>query len=466
MSAIDQTQINKFYNLQKLLLFPYGIILIGLLWTGAFFPIFNGIFDEDPFLWWAKILFIIAGWIFIAFSITMLNFYFKKSKHKQLKAYLLILPENWDMDGYVCSDIQNDMRSRLESDLQNFVIEVPSILKRYHLTKAIENYKKDGKDFFKAKAWKKIHKRLRGNFYIFGNLKSRKSNGTENLVFHNLQMVIAYSSSAKEEHIAELINALNTHSASNVLINRNYEYEQLGFLSASYVGIFEFLLGIVFLISGYPSEAYNLHSKVIKKKRTSFRNEQLITDAKSYLAKEFVTIMNILLLKEEFDDALKLLKLHEESQGANEHTRVMRARTLIMSCKSNEEYVSVIPQAIDVLSGSIEDESLRAVILQNRAYVYFLAGNVDEAEKALRAISKYPHANIYKSVIEYCDWVLKREDKNFEKGVALYTRALALKKTSANVPDIRKAFSKVIEYYGNSETYFALRALSELRHLT
>ncbi len=462
MSSIDQPQINKLYKLQRLLLFPYGIVVIGLAWSGFFFAAYKIIFDIDPFLWWAKALFILLGWIIGAIVVLISNFYYKKTRDSQLKAYLFIIPENWELDSYVCSDIQNDMTVRLESDSIKCIIEVPNIMKRYQMKQLVKAYKKRGEDFFESKRWMRLHKRMKGSFYIVGDLKGRKSNGNDNLVFHNLQMLVAYSSNIKEEHKAELVKAIREHNASGILINRNYEYEQLAFMSATYVGVIEFLLGIVFLVSGFPLDAFKIHSRLVANKRISFRNELLLSDAKKYLKKELASIVIALSLNERFREAIDIISSYEKNHSPDDYSRILLARTLVMQCNTKEEYCSAIPKAMDVLSRLEVEENLRSTLLQNRAYLYFLTGNITEAEKALRAANKYDHGDLYTSAIEYCDWVLTKDSKEFEKGVALYTRAYALNKISNNLKNKREAFSDVIEYYNDSENYFSKKAQCEI----
>ncbi len=466
MANIDQTQINKFFKLQKAFLFPYGVATSSFFWISFFLTVYPIVFDGDPFYWWGKLLIVIAGILIIALINYHVNFVFQKRKGKGLVIYLMILPEDWEFDKFVHSDIQSDMQRRFTSDSVKCTIEVPNILKRYQIMRQIENHSKRGEDYFQSSLWKKLHKRIKGNFYIFGKLKERNSRGVNNLAFSGIQMVVAHSDKVNTEHISELQKALNEYCISNVLIERSYEYELLTYLSTAYANIIEFLLGIAFLISGYPLQAYALHMKIVSDSKSGIRNEQLSKDAKKYLRSELLGIVHILLTNERINEAIAVIGDYESKCCEDDRSRNLYAKALIMRCENQEQYQRFVPEAIEALANVAADEESRPVLLHNRAYLFLLSSRFSEAEKALKAAHKYSSGDIYANILEYCDWVLTKETKVYERGVALLTRARALKRISKNSDEIIKAFESVIEYYqGDESCYFVISARNELKLL-
>ena len=336
------------------------------------------------------------------------------------------------------------MQQRLTSDSLKCQVVVPNIYQRNVILERCKNCSKKGEDYLKTANWKKVHRKLRGHFYIIGKLKVRKSKGVDHLSFNCLRMSIAQPSKANEANTEVLKKTISNHTTSTININRNYEYEQLQFMSETYVSIIEHIFGVSCLISGNVQEAYRIHSKIVDDRRLSFRNQKLIEEAREHLSYELSTIVHHMLFNCMFDNARAFLIDFEQKYGRDVQTRIIYAQYLIMKCETQEAYSAAIKEALGIYEGISAPEDMRAVLLHNRGYLYLLASKFNEADREFKASRKYPQTALQRDVLEYCDWVITKDCKQFERPTALYIRAQALHLLKENEDSVICAYQQFI----------------------
>ena len=411
--------------------------------------------------------FLILGLSFsiTALALVIINFIHIETDNKSLKVCLLISTENGEHDKYISSDFTDHMYEMFKADGMNVKLVVPNYFFRKHLVKRIINYNRTGKSFFETTDWHIIQRyMLKSQVLFLGEIKARTSNGSDKLIISKQHMVVVCPENASEQAIIHLKNSLGAEAFKNNQIDRHYEEEQITDMSMFFVNLTEYLVGITQLMNGECSNAYSLHIKLYKK-TTPKKRSHIYKDLEPCLNEEInaIVIGNIRLGF--IDKAKSILDMHESICSSNYVIAVLKAHCLICSsqnavqCKQNAR--TALKLLSDVQKGSKTIDN--ALLLLNRAYLHLLLEHYSEASKNYRAANKYPSIPHFRSILDYCDFVLGQRERTFEHKVAEYVRAYALYKLRF-IQDAIPALKNVIEHNDKNSFYYkeAIKMLSTL----
>ena len=356
------------------------------------------------------------------------------------------MPEKWEYDNYVGTDLKENMENYFGKDQDGWQIVVPNIFFRYHFIQRTKRYAEKGKDYLTTKSWKRIHKRLNGSFYLIGEIRFRKTKGKEHIGFMRMRMAVAHRKELPESQRSYLRFEMERNSESEFYLDREYEVEKLDRLSKEYVFIIEFIIGLSRYLSGDFLTAYNLHGRIVEQKRVVSRNPQLNIDAANYLGKELSAIIYSYLRVREFSDALAFQKRHKQKFGESISVTIMDVHLLIAMSTSISECQRNARIALQLYNDlSIEDVSVRAVVLLNKAYLCLLIEQYDEADRYYHDELKYSDAGAYQSIIRYCSDTLKDDNRSHEFVAARYAKAYAYFRLR-DYDALKRALVEVEEY--------------------
>ena len=445
---------SKLIELYRCLEYPYGILVSGVAMTILFATLYPVIWTDDPFSWWGKCIFLIGIWCLVVITVLVANFFIPIPKCKKQRIYLLIMPEEWELDTYLRNDIYDDMCNRFTKDSVNFELVLPNILKRKQFQQKLDEYKSLGKDFFSSKSWERIHRNINGTFYLIGKLHARHSSGSEKLIFHNLQIRVEYSEKDTNKwFFGSPRNVSGNSCIEDVHVDKNFEYEELSFLSRNYVNLIEFMLASINLRFGDDFQAYRLFKGIAITERPIInlalqeRTKLLLEFTLSKIARDYLSTSKI-------SEARELVQSFERDVYACATTRILLVRSSLMECSTKIQYIAMFPKLLEYLNSVNVEEKMRAEFLLNKSYIYYLAGDYNNAEKEVRAAAKYSLGENIIGLETYCDWVLGHKKDDYEKGVAMFTKARIKLKKGDDVDQTVTALHDVIEFYDNENNYF------------
>jgi len=300
-------------------------------------------------------------------------------------------------------------------------------VQKYYKTKSVAPNLPDTDDISTAD-YNKIQKRIKGHFYVWGEIKERKDE--ENKYFLNLDGLVIHDPLPKDNQ-TNLRNEFQNIWARSIEFQEKVEFKGFLFSADMIFLAVEYIVGLAALYSGNAFIALNLHTQVEKSiselKEKTPNIEKVESTLKSLIPQEYYLIARVYYLMNKLQEAEKYIDLIFKREPNNYSGLILKS---IIEFSNYNDPRKSLETTYKARKYSKNDGTWR----YNEAFLLMNLGKYEDALKIYRKICERTYINEHVVLNDVLNFNIGRIKSNPDYSESHFILGYLFYKKLKNIP--------------------------------